>query len=170
MMDRRNSLRLIAASLLPLATAACGFRPLHGTAAGGPAVTTALASVTIPEPESRLSQIIRNDLLSAIRPVGREQPDRYSLTLETRMQEINAIDLPEKGSVRRMVRLNVAFKLVGLQNGEAVYSGKTFSQASYDETGQSFTDLQAKSNAVERAAKEASLDIRQRLAAHFAAG
>lgn len=168
-MDRRSALSLIASSLVPLGTAACGFRPLHGSTAGGPAVSTALASVTIPEPESRLSQIIRNDLLSAIRPVGREQPDRYSLSLVTRMQEVNAIDLPDRGAVRRMVRLNVAFRLVGLEKGDEVYAGKTFSQASYDETGQSFADLQAKTNAVERAAKEASLDIRQRLAAHFAA-
>ena len=49
-----------------------------------------------------------------------------------------------------------------------IYRGKTFSNVSYDDVGQSFADLQAKTNAVERGAHEIALDIRTRLAAHFA--
>ncbi len=66
--------------------------------------------------------------------------------------------------------MNVAFALHEQGTGRIVYEGKTFSQASYDQVGQSFADLQAETDAVERAAHEVSLDIRTRLAAHFAAG
>ena len=52
--------------------------------------------------------------------------------------------------------------------GKTIYRGKTFSNVSYDDVGQSFADLQAKTNAVERGAHEIALDIRTRLAAHFA--
>ena len=54
-----------------LLTAACGFRPLYGGGdATSPGVVQDLASVAISEPTTRLSQLIRNDLLSAIRPAG----------------------------------------------------------------------------------------------------
>ena len=53
-------------------------------------------------------------------------------------------------------------------NGEVVTQGKTFSQASYDVIRQPFADLQAETNATERAVHEVSADIRTRIAAYFA--
>jgi hypothetical protein len=68
------------------------------------------------------------------------------------------------------VVVNVSYRLVDKASGRPVDQGKTFSQVSYDETGQSFADLRARDNAYERAAHEISQDIRSRLAAHFASG
>jgi hypothetical protein len=46
-------------------------------------------------------------------------------------------------------------------------AGKTFSQVSYDRTTSDFSNVQAETNAMERAAKEIGNDIRTRLAAYF---
>jgi LPS-assembly lipoprotein len=66
-------------------------------------------------------------------------------------------------------RINVAFRLIDRQTGKELSSGKTFSQVSYDRTTSGFANVQAETNAMERAAKEVGNDIRTRLAAYFAA-
>ncbi len=148
-----------------------GFRPLYGETADSSSVAAELAAVSIAEPDSRLGQLVRNDLISTMRPAGTAGPDRYSLALDIRSQEEKTIESATADRVlRRTIRLNVAFALHEQGTGRILYQGKTFSQADYDEVGQSFADLQAKTNAVERAAHEVSLDIRTRLAAHFASG
>ena len=57
--------------------------------------------------------------------------------------------------------------LMPSQTGKPVYSGKTFSQVSYDRIDAPVANLQAQVNAQERAAKETGQDIRTRLAAYL---
>jgi LPS-assembly lipoprotein len=156
-------------ALALLAAGCSNMRPLYGDSNEPSSVAAQLASVSIPEPDTRLAQVIRNDLISTMRPAGTAAPDRYSLALEIKSQDDKTIESATAERVlRRTIRLNVAFALQEQGTGKVVFHGKTFSQASYDEVGQSFADLQAKTEAAERAAHEVSLDIRTRLAAHFA--
>ena len=163
---------LIAPALLLAITllGGCAMRPLYGTSSAeyGVGVPQALESVTIPEAETRLGQLIRNDLISGFRPAGTDAPDRYKLVINSRSREENAVEEEDSHIARRTVRVNAAFILTELSSGKAVYSGRTFSVVSYDRTGQGFADLQAETNAMERAAKVVSTDIRTRVAAYFA--
>lgn len=158
-----------SAGLLLVLLAGCGFRPLYGSGGETGAVKLALASIAIPEPDTRLAQIIRNDLISALRPPGTAESDRYTLVLTSAALENDSIETASAATARRTIKVNTEFRLVERRSGRAVSSGKTFSQASYDRTGRSFADFQAQTNALERAAHEVSQDIRTRLAAHFAA-
>lgn len=167
-MNRRFA---IGVAGMALALASCSsMRPLYGTTGLSSNVASELASVSIPEPKTRLEQLIRNDLVAAMRPVGTEADDRYTLLLAPEARYDLTIEAKSSDTLRKTVRLNVAFDLIDRRNNGSVYSGRTFSQVSYDETGLSFSDLQAKTNALERAANEVSSDIRTRLAAHFASG
>ena len=149
---------------------ACGFRPLYGSDSSSPGVANDLASVSVPEPHDRLSQLIRNDLLSTMRPAGTAEPDRYRLDIDAVATEDKSIeDSSNSRSARRAtVRVMANFELRDLSGGKTVYKGRTFSNVSYDDVQQSFADLQARTNAMERGAHEIALDIRTRLAAHFA--
>ena len=157
---------------LAMLLSGCGnIHPLYGDAGLSASVASELASVSIPEPDTRLAQLIRNDLVSTMRPVGTAAPNRYSLEIDARAQEDRTIETTSaQRTLRRTVRLNVSFALHDQGSGKVLYQGKTFSQADYDEVGQPFADLQAETDAVERAAREVSTDIRTRIAAHFAAG
>ena len=150
---------------------ACGFKPLYGTDGTSPGVAGDLASVSIAEPTDRLAQLIRNDLLSAMRPAGTAEPDRYKLDIEAKATEDKSIEEKSSNaaSTRRLtVRMMASFELKDVSGGKTVYKGRTFSNVSYDDVQQSFADLQARTNAMERGAHEIALDIRTRLAAHFA--
>ena len=89
--------RRAPALLLLLAAAGlvggCGFRPIYGPA---PAAATAddgapgarpvradLAAVRIVGEDSRLGQVLRNDLLDALNPAGMDLPPAYDLVVRT---------------------------------------------------------------------------------------
>jgi LPS-assembly lipoprotein len=151
-----------------LALAACGFQPLYATRGGGPTTQAELASVTVTEQSTRLGQLVRNEILSTIAPVGQEEEPRYVLELLPRAAEEVSIRAFDTGVLRRSFRVEVAFRLRRVGTGEELYAGRTFSQASYDRTETPFADRQARITAEERAAKEVGTDIATRLAAFFA--
>jgi LPS-assembly lipoprotein len=166
-----RSWRILVVLPLLLLTAACGFRPLYGSGdATSPGVAQDLASVAIAEPADRLHQLIRNDLLSTMRPAGTGEPDRYRLDIVATSSQDKSIEdsSNSRRSRRSTVRITASFALKDMSGGKTVYQGRTFSNVSYDDVNQSFADMQARSTAVERGAREVALDIRTRLAAHFA--
>lgn len=163
--------RIFVVLPLLLLIAACGFRPLYSSGdSASPGVAQDLASVSIAEPRTRLNQLIRNDLLSSMRPAGTGEPDRYRLDFEASATEDKSIEdsSDSRRSRRATVRVMASFALKDLNGGKTVYQGRTFSNVSYDDVAQSFADMQARSTAMERGAREIALDIRTRLAAHFA--
>jgi LPS-assembly lipoprotein len=161
---RKASAILIAAAALTVA--GCGYRPLYGSSAGNPGVAATLASVAIPEATDRVGQLIRNDLISTMQS-GQGEP-RYTLVLKPILHKTGIIQQPQPSVTRQAVNLSVSFDLIEKASGQTLQSGKTFSQASFDVIRQPFADLQAETNATERAAHEVSADIRTRLAAYFA--
>lgn len=152
---------------LALLLGGCGYRPLYGEI-DGESVNGALASISIPEPKTRVEQLIRNELLSTISPAGGGSGGAYILVIEPEERNELAIEEFNTDDIRRTVRLRATFRLTDTVAGKVIYSGKTFSQVSYDRVGAPFSDLQARTNAEERAAKEIGGDIRTRLAAFFA--
>jgi LPS-assembly lipoprotein len=154
---------LVSAALL---LAGCGYRPLYGSSSETAGVAATLSSVSIPEAEDRVGQLIRNDLLSSMR-AGKGE-DKYTLLLKPVVKRSGVIDKPQPSVTRDSITLAVSFELVERSSGSIVHSGKTFSHASFDVIRQPFADLQAETNATERAVHEVSADIRTRLAAYFA--
>jgi LPS-assembly lipoprotein len=162
-MRRTPAILLVSAALL---LAGCGYRPLYGTSSETAGVAATLSSVSIPEAEDRVGQLIRNDLLSSMR-AGKGE-DKYTLFLKPVVKKSGVIDKPQPSVTRNAITLAVSYELVERSSGSIVHSGKTFSQASFDVIRQPFADLQAETNATERAVHEVSADIRTRLAAYFA--
>lgn len=162
-MRRAPAIFLVAAALL---LAGCGYRPLYGSSSETAGVAATLSSISIPEAEDRVGQLIRNDLLSSMR--AGEGEEKYTLFLKPVVKRSGVIDKPLPDVTRNAITLAVSYELVDRSSGSVVHSGKTFSNASFDVIRQPFADLQAETNATERAAHEVSTDIRTRLAAHFA--
>jgi LPS-assembly lipoprotein len=158
-LGRRTLMVSLAAAL-----AGCGLRPLY-SGGGDSGVQAELSSVAIPEPQTRLGQLIRNDLVSAMRPEG---AGRYALLIVPSLQEETSVVNDSTDTLRLVVRVSASYTLSEVGSGKPLASGKTFSQTSYDETGQSFADKQAKADAMARAAKEVAQDILTRVSGYFA--
>ena len=164
---RRRFLPLLALAA-SLVLGACGFQPMYGARVDGSPVSLELASVSVAEQSTRLGQLMRNELLSTIAPAGQSGAEIYRLELLPQAVEEVTIRDFDTGVLRRSFRVEAAFRLTDTGSGAELYSGRTFSQASYDRTGTPFSDRQARIAAEERAAQVVGADIATRLAAFFA--
>jgi LPS-assembly lipoprotein len=153
---------LVAAAL---GLAGCGFSPLYGTTDAGSPVALKLASISVAEQDNRLGQLVRNEIVSGISPAGSAGSIAYRLELTAVGSENLAIGAVDTESLRKHYRVNVSFVLYDSSTDKPVYSGKTFSQVSYDRIDAPVANLQAQVDAQERAAAETGSDIRTRLAA-----
>jgi LPS-assembly lipoprotein len=158
-----STVMLLAAAL---AISACGFQPLYGTTPTGSNVAAQLSAIEIDEQDHRLGQLIRNDLLSSFAG-GTPEPVRYRLQFTAVAGRQTLIDNSDEDTRRFSYRVNVEYRLIDEKTGNQLNAGKTFSQVSYDRTTSDFSNVQAETNAMERAAKEIGNDIRTRLAAYF---
>ncbi|MGI9463960.1 MAG: hypothetical protein ACR2OM_08470 [Aestuariivirgaceae bacterium] len=157
----------IAIIVLSLGLTGCGFSPLYGTHDSGSPVALKLASVSVSEQDTRLGQLVRNEIVSGITPAGAPGGNAYRLDLETKGSEELAISAINTEVLRKHYNVNVSFVLYSLDTNKPVYSGKTFSQVGYDRIAAPVANLQAQINAQERAARETGRDIRTRLAAYL---
>jgi LPS-assembly lipoprotein len=160
--------RLIIGLVVALGLSGCGYRPLYESSSDGRGVVTQLSGITVQEQDSRAGQLIRNNLLSSMRPAGTVTDDRFNLILAPAVIQSQLVDRQRPGIQRERLRLNVAYRLVNVATGKDVKSGKTFSTVSYDIVHEPVADLQAEANALNRAAQEVGGDIHTRLAAFMA--
>jgi LPS-assembly lipoprotein len=151
-----------------LSLAGCGYKPLYSSGSDGRGVVASLSSISIQETESRAGQLVRNSLLSSIRPAGTARDNVYKLILNPELTQSTLVKQTIPGIKRIRLRLTVSYQLIETSSGSEVNSGKTFSAVSYDIIREPIADLQAESNATSRAAKEVAADIHTRLAAYMA--
>ena len=154
--------------VLVLSLAGCGYKPLYSSSSDGRGVIASLSSISIQETDARAGQLVRNNLLSSIRPAGTAGDDRYKLILNPELTQSTLVDQSIPGIKRVRLRLTVTYQLIEAGAGAEVNSGKTFSAVSYDVIREPVADLQAEANATSRAAKEVASDIHTRLAAFMA--
>jgi LPS-assembly lipoprotein len=143
-----------------LALAGCDYRPLYGTTDTGGNVAYQLASISVDQQNTRLGQLVRNEIVSGISPTGSSGGNAYRLSFTAEASEFTSIDSVNTEPLRQQYKINASFTLIDSQTGKPVHSGKTFSQASYDR-------VDAPAANQERAAIEIGRDIRIRLAAYF---
>ena len=150
-------------SLLP----GCGFKPLYSVSDDGGSVAGELAYVTIPEPRDRLSQLIRNNLLTNMSPPGGPLGNRSRLEYEIKTSTNDLVIEQDTDVSRRQFRMSVDYRLVDSKSNKELHKGRTFSHLAYDRVVSEFSNVQAETEVRERAAQQVAEDIRTRLAAYF---
>jgi LPS-assembly lipoprotein len=165
MLPRRALILALAAAL-----GGCGFRPLYGGAgdADDPDIREQLAAIEIRGLDGRLGQVLRNDLLDQLDPVGGQVPARYVLAVQLR-RFAAALGIQLDNTITRYNLILVArFQLRERNTQRVLYRSLVQRVASYNVSQQPFADLIAEQDAERRAAVEVSNDIRIQLAVHFA--
>jgi LPS-assembly lipoprotein len=159
-----RQLTAIVVLTVSLLVSGCSYRPLYGTGSEGKGVAVALSGIGVEEQKTRAGQIVRNNLISSF---GNDGSAKFVLRLvpDEKTQQVSSLSSQKLS--RQRYRLNVKYELADAQNGEAVATGSSFSNVSYDTVEQPIADLRAAESARERAAREVAEDIRLRLAAHF---
>jgi LPS-assembly lipoprotein len=151
-----------------LALSACGFQPLYATRDDGSSVSQQLAEVNVSPQTDRVGQLVRNEIVRSTRPAGTQAEDRFYLKFEARSNSQTLIDTADTVHRRLAYNLSTNFRLIDASTNKVIFSGRAFSRVPYDRLDASFSNVQARVNAEEQAAKQVGQEMRTRLAAFLA--
>ena len=151
-----------------LGLSACGYQPLYATLDDGSNVSHRLAEVKVKQQTTRVGQLVRNEIVRSTRPVGTQADDRFYLNLQARGSAQTLINTSDTVHRRLAYNLTTKFQLVDAQTNKVVFSGRAFSRVPYDRVDATFSNVQARVNAEELAAKQVGQEVRTRLAAFLA--
>lgn len=155
-----------------LLAGACGFQPLYGTSRSSldGAVVAELAAVRIAPIPERVGQIVRNDLLDRLTPLGEPASPQYGLTVGLEeAKEGLAIQIDDTVT-RFNLTLTANYVLENADTGSIVTAGSVRATAAYNVLRSDFANVVAERDAQRRAAREVSDELKTRLAVYFGGG
>lgn len=172
--SRRRTLALIGSALLAAPfVSAC--QPLYGTTPGGARLKDVMASLDITEIPGRVGQRVRNELIFGVTGGGRPPQAQYRLDISVRETVADTLVERTGNAQGQLYSLDAQFKLVRLTDNQVVLEGRSAGRAAFDRTsilqpsGKTarlrFSDIRARIDAENRAARVVADGIKTRVAA-----
>jgi len=144
--------------------AACSFQPMYAERPGGAQLDDVMREVSVAKIPGRVGQRVRNELIFATTGGGYREGAHYRLEVAIR-ESVQDVFVSETGeSEGRAYRLIAAYKLIRIEDGSVVASGKSVGRAAYDNLDSTFADIRARRDAENRAARTVADDIQTRVA------
>lgn len=169
---RNPAVALVAlAAMAGLGLAGCGFQPLYGsntTTASGARLSEAMASVDVTPIPGRVGQKVRNELIFANTGGGYAAEPRYKLNIAIRERVISQLVRITGDAKGQVYQLEARFKLINLADGTIIHQGSAISRAPYSRYQEIFSNVRARYDAENRAARTVSESIKTQLAAFLA--
>lgn len=152
-----------------LGLSACQVQPLYSNnntlTQNAASIPDALKSITIADPQTRLDQLVRNELQFALSG----GPERtgvlpYSLDLKT-TKSIRSVGISDVdfGPRAFFITITAQYVLKDARKTVPVAQGAQEGTASYDRVDQEFANIRSERDAEKRAAKAAALRLRHAL-------
>lgn len=163
---------LLAAVLVAPVLAGCGnggFRPLYGASAfGGAQADERLARVSVASIPGRVGQQIRNELIFHATGGGGEaiEPDTR-LEVAIRESVTSTLVKTDGESRGQIYNVEAKFQLVRISDRAVLLSGTSYGRASFERNKSIFSNVRAREDAEDRAAKVIAEDLKARLSAHL---
>jgi LPS-assembly lipoprotein len=169
---RSASRLLLAAVIVAPLVAGCGnsgFRPLYGsTGLGGAAADQKLAKVAINTIPGRVGQQIRNELIfQATGGGGEVQQPEMRLEVAIRESVTSTLVMIDGDSSGQVYSIEAKFQLIRISDKAVVLSGMSYGRASFERNKSIFSNVRAREDAEDRAAKTVGEDLKSRLMAHL---
>jgi LPS-assembly lipoprotein len=153
-----------------LTLSACGsdgFRPLYGTTASGVGLEEKMAQVHIAPSPSRVGQRIRNELIFQNTGGGTPPPPIYTLEIAITESVTSTLVQSTGESLSQIYNLNASFRLVSIKDKRVVFQGTSQGRAGFERFTSIYSNVRAREDAENRAAKTVSEEIKGRLAARL---
>ena len=145
----------------------CGFRPLYGNSEQNAGVTRSMAQVSVVLIPDRIGQKLRNFLLDRINPAGESTHPLYSLEVTTSSSRENLGIERDETATRAILILHAKYNLFDRATQKLLIRGSLQSTNSFNIVDSDFATLSAENDALERAAREISDDIKTHLGLYF---
>ena len=159
--------RAVTAVAVAALLCGCGFRPLYGRAENGTQVALALSQIHVATIPDRTGQKLRNFLLDGLNPKGQPARPLYILHVEQKVTRTDLGIKRDETATRALLVLLARYSLVDASGKTTLVNGTTQSTNSFNIAVSDFATLSAENDAIERAAREVSDEIKTRLALYF---
>jgi LPS-assembly lipoprotein len=144
-----------------------GFRPMYGSASIGGNVEEKLAQVEFGSIPSRVGQRIRNELVFHGSGGGQSLPPAYRFEVTIR-ESVTSTLVNRLGDAQNQIyNLDAKFQLVSLKDRKVVLEGMSYGRAGFERNTSIFSNVRAREDAENRAAKTVAQDLKSRLAAYL---
>jgi LPS-assembly lipoprotein len=160
---------IIAVAALSTVLVGCeggGFRPLYATGPTGSSATLdRMAQVEISTIPSRVGQRIRNELIfQATGGAGVAVSPLYRLDIAIRESVLSSMVSRTGDTAAQIYNLDAKFKLTRLSDKKLVLEGTSFGRAAFERYTAIYSNVRAKYDAEDRAARAIAEDLKGRLA------
>ena len=154
--------------LLAPALAACegstGFRPMYGAATLAD-TEAKLASVSFGTIPGRVGQRIRNELIFQTTGGGSGLPPKYHVDIAIRQQIVSTLVRKDGELQSQVYSLEAKFQLIRVADNAVLLEGTSYGRASFERFDSIYSNVKAREDAENRAARAVAQDIKTRLAA-----
>ena len=160
----------LAALLLAMSAvglAACGFQPLYGNTASGSRLGAVMDGVEVTPIPGRVGQKLRNELIFANTGGGDPAPTIYRLDIVIKEKVTSQLVKITGDAEQEVYELTATFKLINATNNQVVLTGGSISRAPYERVETIFSNVRARVDAENRAARTVADSIKVRLAAYL---
>jgi len=149
-----------------ISLAGCGIQPLYGTTAGGSRLAAAMAGVDITPIPGRVGQRVRNELIFENTGGSGQTGTTYKLDIVIKESLTNELVQISGDAKSQVYQLDATFKLIS-NDGRVVLEGKATSRAPYERFETIFSNVRARYDAENRAARTVAESIKVRIAAYL---
>ncbi len=159
---------VLGAMLASFALAGCesgGFRPLYATGSNGESVNTRLAQINIATIPSRVGQRLRNDLIFENNGGALPTEPLYRLDVAIRESLVSTLVRSDGEAASQIYNLDAKFKLYRVSDKKMILEGTSYGRAGFERYTNIYSNVRAREDAENRAAKTIASDMRSRLAA-----
>ena len=154
--------------LVAALSTACGFQPLYGERTGGVPVRQAFNAISVAPIPDRVGQLVRNQLIDALSPLGSPRDPAYVLVVTLVQNKRGVAFKSDEQATRFNVTLEARFALREFGGGAILTYGSTRSVAAFNIVRSEFANITAELDAQRRAARQVADSIALRLGVHFA--
>lgn len=168
---RRSRRALLSAFVGAALLSACsdgGFRPLYGSVGIGANVDEKLAQVQITQIPGRVGQRIRNELIFQSTGGGTAPPPVYRLEVAIRESVTSTLVQTDGDALGQIYTLDASFQLIRLSDNSVALKGISYGRAGFERFDSIFSNVRAREDAENRAARTVGEELKTRLTAYLA--
>jgi LPS-assembly lipoprotein len=159
-----------ASTLLGGCESGSGFRPLYAAGPTGTSLTLdRMAQVEIATIPSRIGQRIRNELIfQATGGAGTTTNPVYRLDIAIRESVLSSMVSITGDTAAQIYSLDAKFRLIRISDKKMVLEGTSYGRAAFERYSSIYSNVRAKEDAENRAARSVAEDLKGRLAGFLA--
>lgn len=156
----------ILAPVLAACESGTGFRPMYGASAIAD-TNAKLAAVSFGTIPGRVGQQLRNELIFHGTGGGYPVEPEFKFDVAIREQLVSTLVRKDGNAQSQVYNLEARFQLIRLTDKKVVLEGTSYGRAGFERYTSIFSNVRAREDAEDRAARTVAQDIKSRLSAYL---